>query len=547
MGRKSLGWRWLGVAALLTMQAAFGGGVKPASAAPAMGTALYISGTMHIESNRLRWPRVDDLLAFYARATKAGRIGGEAAGMRWSVGADIGWLTGEPRAAEVISKLEAMGVEMDIHAHVFADRANCAARIAQLGGHPNKVSSGNVVTEIDGLRQAVVGSGGASWQAEILYGTALRPDHSPGSEDYGYGVWRPKSSAEFKTHDPNGNLISVGGGPRTLAGADAIIAKLKTLSGLPPVYSTTVMVHPDSLVVVGTADGIGQIEAWAAQARTNSFVKWGTLSETAAAWKAAGSVASRVENLETLTGPPATPASATAVNAASYVGESVAAESIISLFGVNLATGTEANMALPLPTAISGTTVRVRDAAGTERLAPLFFVSPGQINCQVPPGTQPGVATMTVTSGDGSLSTGTISIAGVAPGLFSSDGSGRGIVAGYALRVGANGAQTIEPIARWDEAQRRFVGAPIDLGAATDQVYLIVFGTGFRYRASLSGAFVKIGGLDAPPLFLGPQGGFVGLDQMNLLLPRSLAGRGEVDLVLTVDSQPANIVKLQIR
>jgi hypothetical protein len=252
---------------------------------------------MHIESNRLRWPRVDDLLAFFARATQAGKTGAQTTGMRWSVGADIGWLTGEPRAAEVIAKLEAMGVEMDVHAHEFADRANNAARITQLGGHPNQVSSGNVVTEIDRLRQPVVGNNGATWQAEILYGTALRPDHSPGSEDFGYGIWRPKSGAEFKIHDPNGNLISVGGGPRTLSGAQAIIDYLRTATGLPPVFSTTVMVHPDSLVNVTTTDGIAQIEAWAAAAGANAQVKWATLSTTAAAWKAAGGVPSRLESL----------------------------------------------------------------------------------------------------------------------------------------------------------------------------------------------------------------------------------------------------------
>lgn len=264
---------------------------------PSNRSLVYISGTMHIESNRQRWPNVDALLAFFARATQAGKTGTQPTGMKWSVGADIGWLTGEPRAAEVIAKLEAMGVEMDIHAHEFADRANNAARITQLGGHPNKVSSGNVVTEIDRLRMPVIGSNGASWQAEILYGTALRPDHSPGSEDFGYGVWRPKSGAEFTVHDPNGNLISVGGGPRTLAGAQALLDYLRTATGLPPVLSTTVMVHPDSLVNVGTSDGIAQIEAWAAVAGMNAQVRWATLSQTAAAWLAAGGVPSRLGTL----------------------------------------------------------------------------------------------------------------------------------------------------------------------------------------------------------------------------------------------------------
>ena len=271
----------------------------PQPVAPS-GSRVYISGTMHIESNRLRWPKVDALLAFFERATRAGKVGSQTTAMKWSVGADIGWLTGEPRSAEVIAKLEAMGVEMDIHAHNFADRANCAAQITRLGGHPNKVSSGNIVTEIDALRSPVRGSNGATWQAEILYGTTQRPGHPEGADDTSYGVWRPKSSSDYTTHDPAGNLISVGGGPRSLAGATSIIDKLKSLTGLAPVYSTTVMVHPDTLVVVGTSDGIDKIEAWAAAAGKEAVVKWGTLTETATAWVSAGSKSSRVQDLSTL-------------------------------------------------------------------------------------------------------------------------------------------------------------------------------------------------------------------------------------------------------
>jgi uncharacterized protein (TIGR03437 family) len=50
--------------------------------------------------------------------------------------------------------------------------------------------------------------------------------------------------------------------------------------------------------------------------------------------------------------------------------------------------------------------VKIRDRAGAERLAPLFFVSPRQIKYQVPPPTVNGLATVTVTSGDSILATG---------------------------------------------------------------------------------------------------------------------------------------------
>jgi uncharacterized protein (TIGR03437 family) len=47
--------------------------------------------------------------------------------------------------------------------------------------------------------------------------------------------------------------------------------------------------------------------------------------------------------------------------------------------------------------------------------------------------------------------------------------------------------------------------------------------------------------------FAGPQGGFVGLDQVNVLLSRRLIGRGEVEVALVVDGKQANPVTVTIR
>jgi uncharacterized protein (TIGR03437 family) len=47
--------------------------------------------------------------------------------------------------------------------------------------------------------------------------------------------------------------------------------------------------------------------------------------------------------------------------------------------------------------------------------------------------------------------------------------------------------------------------------------------------------------------FAGSQGTFTGLDQANILIPPSLAGRGDVDVVLTVDNRTSNTVKVNIR
>src|SRR5262249_27665607 len=117
----------------------------------------------------------------------------------------------------------------------------------------------------------------------------------------------------------------------------------------------------------------------------------------------------------------------TSVSAASYRGPNLAAESIVSAFGYSMAAIVQAASSTPLPTESAGTRVIVKDSAGVERPAPLFFISPTQINYQVPPGTALGTATITVVSGLGSSSTGSVQIVKVAPGLFSANATGNGV------------------------------------------------------------------------------------------------------------------------
>jgi uncharacterized protein (TIGR03437 family) len=56
-----------------------------------------------------------------------------------------------------------------------------------------------------------------------------------------------------------------------------------------------------------------------------------------------------------------------------------------------------------------------------------------------------------------------------------------------------------------------------------------------------------LGGVAGNVVFAGSQGGPIGLAQANLLIPRSLKGRGEIDVVMTVDGKATNIVKIAIR
>lgn len=238
---------------------------------------------------------------------------------------------------------------------------------------------------------------------------------------------------------------------------------------------------------------------------------------------------------------------AATVSAASYLGPEQASDSIVSAFGTNLATETLAATSQPLPTSLAGTTVKVRDSAGTERLAPLFFVSPGQINFQIPPGTAMGASTVIITNGNGIVSAGTVPIATVAPAFFTASSDGKGWPAGYIIRAKNGVLQSPVLLARFDTTQNKFAPVPIDLGAESDVVVLELYGTGLRYRSDASKVSATICGTSAPIDYAGSQNGFVGLDQVNIRLPRSLAGRGMCNLIFTVDGKSANPVQVQIQ
>ncbi|MGH9854938.1 MAG: IPT/TIG domain-containing protein, partial [Blastocatellia bacterium] len=320
--------------------------------------------------------------------------------------------------------------------------------------------------------------------------------------------------------------------------------------------STTVGGAAFTLTVNGSNFVVGSVVRWGGGGRTTTFVSNTRLTATipasdiAAAGTASVTVfnpapGGGVSNSLTFTTNP-TGASVTTVSAASFQGQALASESIVAAFGANLATGLGVASGLPLPTALLGTTVRVRDSFGMERFAPLFFVAPAQVNFLMPAGTVNGAATITITSGNNSISVGTVQIASVAPGLFSANADGRGVAAGVVSRVRANSSQSYEPISQFDQALNQFVAIPIALGPPTDQVFLILYGTGIRFHSGPPAVTASIGGVNVEVLYAGHVIGLAGLDQVNLSLPRSLIGRGEVDVVITVDGKTANTVRVSI-
>ena len=235
------------------------------------------------------------------------------------------------------------------------------------------------------------------------------------------------------------------------------------------------------------------------------------------------------------------------VSAANYAGGELAADSIASVFGLQLSSMTQAAVSLPLPISLGGSQIVVKDSRGAERFAPLLYASPGQINFQIPAGSAEGIATLTVFSGAGASQSGLVIVGKVAPALFSADSTGVGLATGSSLLVRADGSRTENGLARYDAATSKFIGQPIDTGGSGDQVYVTLYGTGIKNRSDIAIVKVKIGGIEAPVEYAGAQGFFVGLDQLNIKIPTGLAGKGEVIVETSIENKTANQLRIVVK
>jgi lysyl endopeptidase len=230
--------------------------------------------------------------------------------------------------------------------------------------------------------------------------------------------------------------------------------------------------------------------------------------------------------------------------------QAVAPEGLAVVFGDYLARRTISASTVPLPKALFSTMVFIKDSQGTEREASLLYISPHQINFQIPAGTSTGPAQVKVVyyglfpQFHGPFSLGTVMISETAPRLFTTNATGRGAPAAQLLRVQDSGSQIYELAFQTSQAGG-FEPRPIDLGRLDEQVYLVLYATGMRRYSSLEAIKVMIGGIDCQVTFAGPAPGYVGLDQVNVLLPASLRDRGEAQLTLTVDGQVSNAVTVR--
>jgi uncharacterized protein (TIGR03437 family) len=217
-------------------------------------------------------------------------------------------------------------------------------------------------------------------------------------------------------------------------------------------------------------------------------------------------------------------AAVTLANAASFDATQIARESIAAGFGTSLSGTTNSSQTIVPPYQIDGVSLSVQGLA-----ARLLFVSPGQINFIMPKGVANADSASFTVNNNGLVSSGKVKLVDAAPGVFTADGGGTGTAAAACGMVVDNVFQ--------------FSNQPCAVSTDTTSGFLIIFGTGWRNTTTT----VTVGGTSLTPAFSGPQGTFAGLDQINVVLPASLAGKGELDMTVSANSIVSATVKVSVK
>jgi uncharacterized protein (TIGR03437 family) len=287
-----------------------------------------------------------------------------------------------------------------------------------------------------------------------------------------------------------------------------------------------------SLAISGSEDGL----SWTASASTSSGGNWLNLSATSGvtpssvtvsvntAGLAAGTytgtitisaagVASQAVavTLAVIASPVPTPTVSSIVNGASFAaGSPVAPGSIISIFGSNLATSAAGASGTPLPTELLTTTVAINRVP-----IPLYYVSPTQINAQVPFETPPGTAVLAGTANGALIPAVTFPVAATAPGIFQY-GTNRAVAVNPDGSINASDhpAKPGDVIVVYMTGQGA-VSNPIPSGAPA---------LGNPLSETVATTTATIGGASAEVLFSGLAPSFVGLLQANIRIPNVAAG-----------------------
>ncbi|MCC6861868.1 MAG: hypothetical protein IT158_25070 [Bryobacterales bacterium] len=209
------------------------------------------------------------------------------------------------------------------------------------------------------------------------------------------------------------------------------------------------------------------------------------------------------------------------VNAADE-GEAVASGGLISVFGSNLSPVNLATREIPLPTALGESCLTVNGVA-----LPMLFVSPRQINAQLPFHLD-GNAQMVLRTPGGVSDNYNLRVMPAAPAVFRSGTAGP--ETGIATVVRGNGelATLANPLHRGDEIVIYATG----LGRTSPEVEAGTAGPSDPLSLALIEPAVTLGGVRLPVVYAGLAPGQVGVYQINALVPEWVPTGMEVPLVI---------------
>ena len=210
--------------------------------------------------------------------------------------------------------------------------------------------------------------------------------------------------------------------------------------------------------------------------------------------------------------------------------------SLVSVFGTNLAPGTATATQLPLPTSLNGAEVLVNGAP-----VPLLYVSPAQINFQMPFEVSGSTASIAVRASGLTSATATVPLANEAPGIFRatsvSPTAGTVLNEDGTLNISLNPARAGSILQIFATGLGRVSPAVItgQTGATAEPLNRVLTPTN-----------VLIDGAPAEVIFAGLAPGFVGLYQVNVRLPASVP-TGNVTVVIQAGSRNSNTVTVAVQ
>jgi len=229
------------------------------------------------------------------------------------------------------------------------------------------------------------------------------------------------------------------------------------------------------------------------------------------------------------------------VNAATFATGALAPGSLVSIYGSGLAEGLAEAATIPLPGTLGNTSVTFNGIA-----APLLFVSPGQINAQLPwnvlpAGSEGGSATVVVNRAGSVSPPRNFEVGRFLPGIFS-----LGSKQIQALAINGNGS-----LAAPEGSIPGFRTEPAKIGST-----IVVLATGLgsvnptleNGRNSLDGLrrttstpTVLIGGAQARIVFAGMSPEFVGVNQINVEVPDIMPGNVPIQVQLGGVTTPSQL------